>query len=211
MLKPNYVPMDGRRVPPPTEDSLPAGSPGYAVAASQFWLTPQSAADKKCNRCHDADPWMHSPYVDQVRNADGRPLVPSGAFGGGESGRYSMIGSRAFNKWERSLAIAGTNLSDTYGKSCTSCHNVGSLNDCAAWARQAAGTALNANLSLTGQAFAHRYWMPPGAPAITSLAVWQSSGFQRAAERLLACCDQPNQAGCSKTPIMTPPPPFAAP
>jgi hypothetical protein len=46
---------------------------------------------------------------------------------------------------------------------------------------------------------------------VHSLAEWQSSGFKQAAERLAACCANPTQAGCRKTPIMTPPPPFAAP
>ncbi len=207
MLRPNYASTDGRRIPPPNEAELPAGSPSFAQTAAQFWLSPQSAADKKCFRCHDADPWMHSPYIDQVRDDAGLPIVPPGGFGGGRSGKYSMLGSRAFYKWDKSLAIASTVTTDTNGKSCTSCHNVGSFNGCLAWSKQASGLQLAPNLSAAGQAFALKYWMPPAGGDVHSLADWQSSGFQRAAERLAACCANPDQSECSKTPIMTPPPP----
>jgi mono/diheme cytochrome c family protein len=211
MLKPGYASADGRRVPPPTEQTLPADAPAHAQAATQFWIAPQATADKKCFRCHDADPWMHSPYIDQVRDDAGNPIVPPGGFGGGRSGKYSMLGSRAFYKWDKSFAVASTVTSDTNGKSCTSCHNIGSFNGCETWAKQASGQLLAANLSPAGQAFHLRYWMPPSEEKVTSFAEWQASGFKRAAERLAACCANPNQAGCSKTPIMTPPPPFAAP
>lgn len=197
MLQPNYASVDGTRVPSPTED-----------AAGQFWLSPQSTAARNCYRCHDADPWMHSPYVDQVKAADGKPLVPPGGFGSG-SGKYSMLGSRAFNKWPKSFGVASTVTSDTNGASCTSCHHIGSFVGCQAtgWAKQAAGEVLAPNLSAAGQAFDLRYWMPPPSASIHSFADWQNSGFKRAAERLATCCANPNQPGCSQTPIMTPPPP----
>lgn len=201
---------DGRRIPPPTEPSLPAGAPSYAVKANDFWLSPVAAASKNCNRCHDSDPWMHSPYIDQVRAADGRPLVPSGAFGGGRSGKYSVIGSRGFYNWQKSQAIASTVTSDTNGKSCTSCHNIGSLNTCASWARQSAGVDLGPNLTAMAKTtFAYKYWMPPVDQGAHSFTEWQTSGFKRAAERLIDCCINPQQTGCSAAPVMTTPPPYA--
>ncbi len=211
MLKPGAAPIDGRRIPPPTEVALPPGGPSYAVPAASFWLGPDDTAAKGCNKCHDSDPWMHSPYIDQVRGPDGGPIVPAGAFGSGRGGKYSVIGRRGFYNWERSKAISSTVTTDTEGKSCTQCHNVGNINSCAQWSQQSAGTVYGPNLTTTGaNDFHHRYWMPPAEAALQNYNGWANAGWKRAAERLQACCTNPAAAGCASTPIMTQPPPYAA-
>lgn len=210
MLEPNKAPKDGRRIPPPTEEALPAGSPAYALPARNFWIGPEETAAINCNRCHDSDPWMHSPYIDQVRTADGKPIVPSGALGGGRSGKYSVLGARGFYKWQKSKAVVAADGGDSQGKSCTSCHNIGNINTCAEWISQSVGLTAAPNLSTRGATdFAHKYWMPPAESGLTNVADWLASGFDRAAERLRGCCKYPTSAGCTLTPIMTMPPPYA--
>jgi hypothetical protein len=205
MLRGDFSSVDGRRVPPPDEVSLPSGAPVYALPASQFWLDPVNAASKGCNKCHDSDPWVHSPYIDQIRQADGTPLVPPG----GKGQPYSIVGSRGFSDWQRSVAIASTVTADTNGKSCTSCHDIGSLNTCAAFARQSAGQVQAPNLSTTGATWPLDHWMPlPQDPTVKALADWQAAGYQKAADHLFTCCDTPAADGCATTPIMTAPPPY---
>ena len=213
MLKAGYAPMDGRRVPPPDEATLPTGSPAYAIKSQDFWMTPTDTAAKNCNRCHDADPWIHSPYIDQAKNASGELIVPRGDFGGGRSGRYSVLGA-PFAAWQPVVAVSSTDTTDTKGNSCTSCHDIGSLGGCTKWAAMSTGRMTMPNGTTTeAQSFANRYWMPPhasaGATAINDLATWKSEGWEKATQHLLDCCAAADGTpGCKRRTVTSVPPLF---
>ena len=38
--------------------------PGY----DDYWQTAQQVAADNCQGCHQADPWLHSPWIDQLRD-----------------------------------------------------------------------------------------------------------------------------------------------
>jgi len=204
MLRPNHAGADGRRIPPPTEETLPAGVPAHAIAAKDYWLTPVETAAKNCNNCHDSDPWMHSPYIDQVKGDDGQPIVPAGGFAGGRKGRYAMLGSAGFNNWARSQAVIPKN-----NALCVSCHTIGSIRTCQNWARYSAGVATAPNTSAFAQAsFHHKYWMPPLDPSITNAAQWDAA-HKAAITSLVNCCNNPGDTtNCERRPIMTAPLPY---
>lgn len=199
---------DTRRVPPPDEGSLPAGTPSYAERASTFWLSPTETAQRDCVMCHDADPWMHSPYIDQVRLRDGSPLVFSGMkSAGGRTGRYSMVGNRHFPAWTMPTSIAAAPLAN--GRSCTGCHELGSRESCVRWISQSAGKSFPPNLSRRGRTDFHSsHWMPPPGEAGANQAAWDQAGWGEAADRLLACCARPSSPGCTSKRLVTPPPPY---
>lgn len=200
---------DARRVPPPDEGALPAGTPSHAERASTFWLSPAETAQRDCVMCHDADPWMHSPYIDQVRLSDGSSLVFSGMkASGGRTGRYSVVGSRYFPSWTMPTALAAAPLAN--GRSCTSCHELGSRESCARWISQSAGKSFPPNLSRRGRTDFHlSHWMPPPGEAGANQAAWDQAGWGEAADRLLSCCARPSSPGCTSKPLITPPPPYA--
>jgi hypothetical protein len=203
--------IDGRRIPPPDEAALPEDAPAHARPASAFWRPPSVVVGIRCITCHDSDPWMHSPYIDQVLGTDGKHIVFDGTKLGTWAGRYSVIGNRGFEAWPTTYAIESTVTTDTEGQSCTSCHNIGSEKTCEDWRRYATGTAPRGT-GTTGRSFAHAYWMPPPlTPPLADVHAWESAGFKRAAERLAACCANPTAAGCRRTQITTLPPPYAAP
>ncbi len=43
-----------------------------------YWQTAEEVAADNCQGCHQADPWIHSPWIDQLRDPDdpSRSLVP---------------------------------------------------------------------------------------------------------------------------------------
>lgn len=200
---------DARRVPPPDEASLPPGSPAYAERAETFWLSPTETARRDCVKCHDSDPWMHSPYIDQVRHADGSPLVFSGIKGGARTGRYSSIGTRHFTEWTLPQSLSAGTLAN--GNSCTNCHELGDRESCARWIAHSVARVYPPNLSSFAQADFHlSRWMPPAGASGENLATWEQAGWREAADRLLTCCTQPTAPGCSRRPLISPPPPYAA-
>ena len=102
---------DGRRVPPPTEETPPKGQ----LAARDLWSTPKEVADHGCIFCHDSDPWMYTPWIAQTSQ------LPSDPFG-----YHSVDVGGPFEAWPKPMSI------NTRGNTCTGCHRIGSLNTCGA-------------------------------------------------------------------------------
>ena len=86
---------DASRVPPPDEAVPPAGK----VAASAFWWPPKATAKKDCGLCHDADPFMFSPWLGQVWQK-----VPTNPLG-----KYSHVGD-AFKGWHSSAIVTPNSI-----------------------------------------------------------------------------------------------------
>ena len=102
---------DGRRVPPPTEETPPEGF----VSAKELWAAPKQVVDHGCIFCHDSDPWMHTPWIDQTAQVPADPW-----------GFHSVDVGGPFVEWPKPNSIS------TRGNSCTGCHRIGSLNTCQA-------------------------------------------------------------------------------
>ncbi|HJU40222.1 MAG TPA: hypothetical protein VJ724_11665 [Tahibacter sp.] len=117
---------DGTSVPSPQSNS---------GAASNVWLEPESNGPGgiRCTRCHDADPFIWSPYVVQVAD---------------------------LSKWDP-LGPWNSNFLDAFGmhvktfkpngNACTSCHRIGS---------EVCDDAGGGNVSVPE--VAAKRWMPPG-------------------------------------------------
>jgi len=207
-------PKDARRVPPPTEAQLPDDAPAHALSAVDFWLPPASTAGINCLSCHDSDPFIHTPYVDQVRQADGTPMVPERPFG-----PYKMLGRKFFTNWLSGTETGGTRsfaVTTADGtNSCTSCHRIGSQNTCRQFLKQSVGITAATSISEFGlDEYALRYWMPPtgtqNRPADETAWHNNEGGFKEAAERMIFCCNNPTSAECKRTPINDVPPPYVA-
>lgn len=207
------------RVPPPTEAELPnevvsasANMPEQLKpwAAKDFWLSPKSISNIKCVTCHDSDPFMHSPYIDQVKNpaSPDETLVPSYT-----DGPYNIIGKFYFasgkghEAWPTSFAV-----NTESGNKCASCHRIGSLNTCKTWARDAVGhTTFTDGLKTdVAKTFPLSHWMPPrkdinnwpnleGGLQVTA-AQWDQK-YKEHAKQILECCDNPTAAGCVREKI----------
>ena len=84
-----------------------SNDPDYDV----YWQTAEVVAADNCQGCHQADPWLHSPWIDQVKdpNDPTQPLVPLTATA---TSPYTVVGE---DFTQPIHASAPRN-------SCTSCH-----------------------------------------------------------------------------------------
>ena len=194
---------DGRRVPPPSEETPPAGN----VAARDLWGTPDEIADHKCIMCHDSDPWMRTPWIAQTEQLPADPW-----------GFHSVDVAGPFTAWPKPMSIS------TRGNTCTGCHRIGSLNTCGArvvgaFGLQPAkmlqsigraphgrlGTPANGSVtegpdvaSTWAETYPHSYWMPPGNEL--TLEEWHVI-YDAAVADLERCCADPKAPGCIVEPI----------
>ena len=76
-----------------------------------YWQTAAVVAADNCQGCHQADAWLHSPWIDQLRHPDDptQPLVP---VTGGVDAPYIVVGE----------GFAQPHHEGAPDNSCTSCH-----------------------------------------------------------------------------------------
>lgn len=157
--------IDASNVPSPTQ--LKRVEDQRTVSA--FWSSPSDTAAKHCVTCHDASPYLYSPFIGQVW--DKMPADPLG--------KYENIG-RDFAAWPRAFGIK------TVGNTCTGCHRVGSQESCR-WYVPFASACLSPPGA--GDA-AHRYpldhWMPVNTDAINP-HTWDAANV-KSVHDLLECC-----------------------
>jgi len=163
--------LDGRHVP----------SPGDESRARDFWNPPAETAKAGCVACHDAAPFLYSPFVAQTG------LLPADPFG-----RYANDIGEAFKAWPPPRSIATTD------NACTACHRIGSMNSCRRLMLQAVGAAPTEGLDDWGKLFPQSHWMPPGD--LHSQAQWDAI-YGRSVAALAACCRDPEAPGCRLSPM----------
>lgn len=171
---------DASRVPPPDEETPPPGK----VSATQFWWPPKATAKKDCGMCHDADPFMFSPWLGQVWQKV--PVDPLG--------KYSHVGE-AFKHWKSSAMT-------TPNSTCDGCHRIGNKMSCTDNViASAAGLKPIPGANQAGDSYPLNHWMP--ADNNQSKAFWNTVHNQTVAQ-LLECCKNPKSKNCTITPITTP-------
>ena len=76
-----------------------------------FWQSAAVVAADNCQRCHQADPWLHSPWIDQLRDPGDpdQPLVPVAATA---DSPYIVVGDQ----------FSQPHSDGAPDNSCTSCH-----------------------------------------------------------------------------------------
>jgi len=207
------VPIPSWRVPPPHEAELPDAvaavnatkPPGErALAARDFWLKPSDTRNFQCASCHDSDPWLYSPHLENVRE-----LLPTSARGQ----KYWMV-SRLQNPphWRAPLAIAPRSPD---AQNCVSCHRIGDEETCATLAPDSVGRLSHMAEARTAWStlFPETPWMP-NRGGNSTLAKWQSE-HKKHADALLSCCQQHARlpadaavfaANCTASPITLRPP-----
>jgi len=177
-----------QRIPSPLEDDAAAAGTEVEPTASAFWNSPTSTAGIDCVRCHGADPWVHSPWIDQLRHPDHveRPYVPSGA----DPDRPYWVVGTVFADWNDQLRHV---VPEDNG--CVDCHRIGLKESCERLVAYATGDVGGLPLSEAGDAFPMSHWMPP-AHGLDE-AAWQAE-WQADVDALIACCRGPEAATCGE-------------
>ena len=174
------------RVPPPDEVELPADVATQfpkAKNAKSFWLAPAGTANINCINCHDADPWMHSPYARSAKDAGGRVWLSSAP----NRPKYNMLGGEfGFSDWTKSYTIRPK---DGSGDACLACHKAGSLNGCSSWFPDVGNGSHHAAYKTDfAKSFPQTHWMPPDHGE--DLANWDSN-YKSARDAIVRCCNIP--------------------
>ena len=159
--------------------------------AVQFWSSPKDmthtsplfGGSARCITCHDNDPFVHSPFIQQVRTPDGKTLVPSI-----RNGPYNIVGSQYFTEWKVKVLVSPEI------ESCTSCHRIGNSRGCGEFSQYAVGKN---DLSHITQAFKGKAWMPQ---TTKNTAHWKHADPEKddikTVEFINYCCKKPNDPKC---------------
>ena len=167
-------PLDGRRVPPPHE--LPDETPSGEIDVTEFWLPPEKTAARHCIRCHDSDPFVHSPYINQTKQVPSNP-----------NGLYTIVGKEFADVPQ----IFGIDTTDE--NICTSCHRIGHRYSCNDFFEYSVGNIPSKDTLMDFYKFPHSHWMP--AQGAENLSKWESL-YGRDVERLRSCCENSEQDFC---------------
>jgi hypothetical protein len=98
----------------PADPVLAAPADVGAEAYNSQWASPQDMFEvSRCQDCHMADPFLHSPYLDQLEDPDdpSQPMVPMVAGASSPRPPYWVIS-----------AAEGPHTTELSGNSCTECH-----------------------------------------------------------------------------------------
>ena len=171
------------RVPPPNERKPPAGE----TTAVEFWATPAMVAAgiggaPTCLKCHDAGPFIFSPYIGQVWDK-----VPTDPWG-----KYSSIG-QAFSSFHLMTM-------STPGNTCIGCHRIGSEQSCTAFLKLSAGKLNAPGNDRLANSYPLDHWMP--TDNAMSHEQWDKANVA-SVDALLSCCKDPahKDPNCTFTPM----------
>lgn len=170
---------DASRVPPPDE----VQPPPQKIAAGRFWWSPTATAGKNCLSCHDADPFMYSPWIGQLRY-----LLPADPLG-----RYSNVG--------KEFALWHSNSLSTRDNTCVGCHRIGDQMSCSLYVEMATGRKPAVGGNALAKSYPLSHWMP--VDNNQSKAYWEQANLE-SLNQLLDCCANPANPQCTVKPIVTP-------
>ena len=177
-------------------------SPNALSGSDNFWLTPPNNSFAECSTCHEADPFIHTPYVMRVRGwgdspkqsphskyyaqvPSSAPMVPSNP-----NGKYYPVGTKEpFIKWRPPVVVSRSDA-----PLCTSCHRLGKGQGCL-FSKNAVGEAIGSGRGAANMEFPNSHWMPmPGKQRFKqslsgepSLDSWERN-FREEATKIFECC-----------------------
>ncbi len=183
-----YSKTDGSKVPHPADKEK----------SSNLWSGVHGGLGSgiECSSCHDADPFIHTPWIDGAKDAQGRPIVPKMGIDpdlaiGANDTPYALINAKGQGwKMEKQIVSAEANA-------CLKCHRMGGGRWTESWITRLEGTD-SSWTGITTAAFnqaSHKYWMPPDT-AFDTEAQWSASPFAAALTFIKSCGDNPSNPAC---------------
>lgn len=171
---------DATRVPPPSE--LASDTPPGRVTSRQFWLAPTETASINCNNCHDAGPFIHSPYIDQVKDPSGSGetvVYPFPNVRHGEPTNYRFVGD-PFQSWGIPELIKPD------GNGCTTCHVFGISMSSSLYTKYSVGRADPVAITEAFTRYPKSHWMPPDQAREMPQRVFQRL-YEESINQILGC------------------------
>lgn len=181
-------------------DAAHLPSPADRATADAMWSSFNAAL---CHDCHDADPWIHSPWVDQAKYPDGSFVVPrigdDKAYPQGSPSPYELVGRHSMG-WRMHKYVTSSQAA-----ACTGCHRLADGSSLAgqdgrsssSWTARSTGNDTDffqGRVTASYRAFAKSHWMPPSLAGLTE-ANWNNSEYGKAVRFLQQCVD--SDANCA--------------
>jgi hypothetical protein len=187
---------DGAQVPHPLD----------RVRSSTLWHGVHGGQGEglDCVGCHDADAWIHTPWIDGARDQNDKPLVPKLGvdleYGLGQNDAPYSIVNRAGQEWAEPRHIVAPEA-----EMCTACHRIGT-GQWLSWLGRFDGEDADFLASTTPayRTFEKLHWMPMNLGDLTA-ETWPESTYARAIAFLKGCLVA-DETACPTVPIPTEPP-----
>ena len=193
-----YSRTDGTHVPHPGDREESDDSP---ETSPSLWSGIHGGIGSgiECAGCHDSDPFIHTPWIDQAKRADGTTVVPKmgeheNFVLGSNDSPYTIVNQHGQN-WEMPQQLVSDEAA-----ACTNCHRIGDGRWTEDWIDRLDGTD-EEWLSITTeshQRFEDVFWMPPELGGLTQ-ETWDDSAYGRAVAFIKACADDPDS--CDWAPL----------
>jgi len=193
-----YSRFDGRHVPHPADT---VDSPQSPEQTTSLWSGIQGGIGHgiECVTCHDADPIIHTPWIDGAKDERGDPVVPKmgirdGFVQGFNEAPYSLVNLEG-QGWSMPQHLVSEEAA-----ACTKCHRMGNGRWARNWLTRMEGDNTRWNNLHTehGLKFEHLYWMPPEMEGLDE-DTWAESEYGKALDFIQSCASYavPSGAGGS--------------
>jgi hypothetical protein len=185
-----YSRRDGLHVPHPADT---VDSPQSPQQTSSLWSGIQGGLGQgiQCVSCHDADPIVHTPWIDGAKDERGDPILPKmgirdGFVQGFNEAPYSLVDLEG-QGWTMPKHLVSEEAA-----ACTKCHRMGNGRWARGWLERMEGqdTRWNDLHTEHGLQFEHLYWMPPEMEGIDE-ATWSETEFGKALDFIQSCAIYP--------------------
>ncbi len=184
-----YQKTDGANVP----------HPGDKSKSQNLWAGVHGGLGSgiQCADCHDADAFIHTPWIDGAKDANGRPIVPKMGIDpdmplGANDTPYAIV-NRKGNGWTMPKQIVSQEAN-----ACLKCHRMGGNGRWAKnWLDRLNGvdTAWSNITTEHGLKAENKFWMPTDH-VFGSDAEWSTSQAKAALDFIRSCGKNPTGAGC---------------
>ena len=157
----------------------------------------------ECGKCHDADAFIHSPWIDGAKDTSGRPVVPK--FGidqdlplGVNDAPYSLVNA-AGQGWTMPKQLVSPEAN-----ACLQCHRMGG-GQWMTWAKRLDGTDTTFRNKTTPayRTFERIHWMPPDLTGLDA-SNWATSTFGKAMAFIKGCAQTPSSCQWADIPTSAP-------
>ncbi len=194
-----YRRTDGLKVPHPSDTVESEQSPAQSL---NLWegIHGGLGSGIECAECHDADAFVHTPWIDGALNGEGDPIVPKMGINddfvlGFNDAPYSILNA-AGQGWSMPKQLVSEEAS-----ACTSCHRMGSGRWTSSWIDRLVGQdqAWTAITSESHRSFENVFWMPPEVDGLDA-ETWPTSTFGRAVAFIQECGRNPESCQWEELP-----------
>jgi hypothetical protein len=174
--------------------------PADVARSSAIWpATPSSYCTKNC---HAADAFVHSPWIDRAKKADGKTIVPKM----GEHPDYLIsnleMPYRLINGSAQGFSVPKQLVSEG-AAACTTCHRVAgkAFAEFAEWST-GKGDAYFQKITDSHKTFPQAFWMPPRLDGLTA-ENFAESRYGKAVAHIRKCMDNESDPECEFADVPT--------